>query len=67
MRQKQLDSVCVMGKVEDRRGRGRPRIQLVRTLARSVGGSTRSTQLLHMINGRFDWSSMLPNVYGEVR
>ena len=46
MRQKQLERVCVTGKVDGRRGRGRPRIKLVDTLARTVGGGMTSAQLL---------------------
>lgn len=42
MREKQLKSVCVVGKVEGRRGRGRPIIKLVDNLARTVGGLTAS-------------------------
>lgn len=38
-RQKQLENVFVMGKIEGRRGRGRLRIKLVDTLARVVGGA----------------------------
>ena len=54
MRQKQLESVCVTGKVEGRRGRGRPRIKLVDTLARAVGGGMTSAQLVQMTDRRSD-------------
>ena len=65
MRNRQLESVCVMGKVEGRRGRGRPRIKLVDTLARAVGGGTTSAQLLQMTDRRSDWRSMVANVLGD--
>ena len=52
MRMRQLESVCVMGKVEGRRGRGRPRVKLLETLARAVGGGTTSAQLLQMTDRR---------------
>ena len=38
MREQQLESQCLMGKVEGRRGRGHPRIKFVDGLARSCGG-----------------------------
>ena len=62
MRMGQLESVCVMGKVEGRRGRGRPRIKLVDTLAKAVGGGTTPAQLLQMTERRSDWRSMVANV-----
>ena len=65
MRQKQLESVCVTGKVEGRRGRGRPRIKLVDTLARAVGGGMTSAQLLQMTDRRSDWRSVVANVLGD--
>ena len=45
MRMGQLESVYVMGKVEGGRGRGRPGIKLVDTLAKAVGGGTASAQM----------------------
>ena len=65
MRLQQLESVCVMGKVEGRRGRGRPRIKLVDTLAKAVGGGITSAQLLQMTDRRSDWRSMVANVLGD--
>ena len=40
MRLEQLESVCVTGKVEGRRGRGRPRMKLVDSLAKAIGGDS---------------------------
>ena len=65
MRRRQLESVCVMGKVEGRRGRGRPRIKLVDTLAKAVGGGMTPAQLLQMTDRRSDWRSMVADVLGD--
>ena len=43
MRKQQLESLCLMGKVEGKRGRGRPRIKFVDGLARSCGGGMSAT------------------------
>ena len=63
MRRRQLESVCVMGKVEGRRGR--PRIKLVDTLAKAVGGGMTPAQLLQMTDRRSDWRSMVADVFGD--
>ena len=65
MRMGQLESVCVMGKVENRRGRGSPGIKLVDTLAKVVGGGTTPAQLLQMTERRSDWRFMVANVLGD--
>ena len=49
MRLQQLENVCVTGKVEGRGGRGRPRVKLVDSLAKFVGGGITSPQLLRRI------------------
>ena len=66
MRSGQLESVCVMGKVEGRRGRGRPRVKLVDSLAKAVGGvSLTSAQLLRLTERRSEWRSMVANVFRD--
>ena len=55
----------MMGKVEGRRGRGRPRIKLIYTLAKAVGGCTTPVQLLQMTERRSDWRSMVANFLGD--
>ena len=62
MRLEQLESVCVAGKVEGRRGRGRPRMKLVDSLAKAVGGDCTPARLLQMTGRRSDWRSMVANV-----
>ena len=61
MRLQQLESVCVTGRVEGRRGRGRPRVKLVDSLARVVGGGITPAQLLQRTE-RSCWRSMVANV-----
>ena len=62
MRLQQLENVCVSGRVEGRRGRGRPRMKLVDSLAKVVGGGITPVQLLRMTERRSDWRSMVANV-----
>ena len=62
MRLQQLENVCMSGRVEGRRGRGRPRMKLVDSLARVVGGGISPAQLLRKTESRSDWRSMVANV-----
>ena len=59
MRHQQLESVCVTGRVEGRRGRGRPRMKLGDSLAKVVGGEMSPVELLQMTFERACWRSML--------
>ena len=54
MRKQQLESVCMMGKVEGRRGRGRPRIKFLDGLAQAIGGRYSPVELLKMTGRRND-------------
>ena len=65
MRRQQLESSCITGRLEGRRGRGRPRIKLLDSLAKAVGGGTRPVELLQMTRRREDWRSMVANVLGD--
>ena len=38
LRQQQMETLCLTGKVEGRRGRGKPRTKILDCLAKSVGG-----------------------------
>ena len=62
MREQQLESLCLVGKVEGRRGRGRPRIKFVDGLARSCGGGMSATEMLRLTRSRQEWRSMVDNV-----
>ena len=62
MREEQLESLCVVGKVEGRRGRGRPRIKFVEGLARSCGGGMSAPEMLRLTGSRREWRSMVDNV-----
>ena len=62
MREQQLESLCLMGKVEGRRGRGRPRIKFVDRLARSCGGGKSATEMLRLTGSRQEWRRMVDNV-----
>ena len=62
MREEQLESVCLMGKVDGRRGRGRPRIKFVDGLARVVGGNLSPARMLQLTRSRLEWRRMIDNV-----
>ena len=62
MREHQLESICLMGKVEGRRGRGRPRIKFVDGLARSCGGGMTTTEMLRLTRSRQEWRRVIDNV-----
>ena len=63
MRLQQLESVRVTGKVEGWSGRGRPRVKLVDSLAKVVGGGNAPAQLLQRAGRRSDWRSLVPGEY----
>ena len=62
IREGKLENVCVTGRIDGRRGRGRPRLKYVDTLARAVGGGLRAAELLQMAHSRTQWRSMVDNV-----
>ena len=66
MRLQQLENVCVSGRVEGRRGRGRPRVKLVDSLAKVVGGGITPAQLLRRTKNRSDWRSMVADVLEDM-
>ena len=57
-----LENVCATGRIEGRRGRGRPRLKYMDTLARAVGDGLRAVDLLQAANIRTQWRSMVDNV-----
>ena len=62
MREQQLENLCVMGKLEGRRGRGRPRQKFMDSLAKAVGGGHTPAEMLKMTLERDDWRCMIDNV-----
>ena len=62
MRLRQLESVCMKGRVEGRRGRERPRMKLGDSLAKVVGREMSQAEVLQMIFERTCWRSMVANV-----
>ena len=62
MRLHQLENVCVSGRLEGRRGRGRPRVKLVDSLAKIVEGGITPVELLRRTERRSVWRSMVANV-----
>ena len=65
MRRQQMESNCMTGRLDGRRGRGRPRMKLLDSLAKAVGGGTRPVELLQMTRRRDDWRSVVANVLGD--
>ena len=66
MRSQQLENVCMTGRIEGQRGRGRPRVKLVDSLAKVVGGGVTPAQLLRMTETRSDWRSMVAEVLEDM-
>ena len=62
IRDGKLENVCITGKLEGRRGRGRPRLSYMDTLTRTVGGSMSVVKFLQMASSRTQWRSMVNNV-----
>ena len=65
MRRHQIENICITGRLEGRRGRGRPRIKFLDSLAKAIGGGKRPVDLLQMTSRRDDWRSMVANVLGD--
>ena len=62
MRRQQMENICMVGKVEGRRGRGRPRVKFLDSLAKSIDGGHTPVQLLQMTEERSDWRFVVANV-----
>ena len=65
MRRHQIENICIIGRLEGRRARGRPRIKFLDSLAKAIGGGKRPVDLLQMTSRRDDWRSMVANVLGD--
>ena len=59
MRQSQLESTCLTGKLEGKRGRGRPRIKFLDSLTTSIGRKFTQAELLQLTQDREKWRSMV--------
>jgi hypothetical protein len=62
VRQQKLENVCLTGRVEGRRSRGRPRQKYMNGLVRAVGGNATPGTLLQRMMEREDWRSIVANV-----
>ena len=62
MRQEEMENLCLTGKVEGRRGRGRPRTKFLDSLAKCVGGTNTPAGLLRMTADRVEWRLVVANV-----
>ena len=62
MREQQLESQCVAGKLEGKRGRGRPREKFIDSLARAAGGGHTPAQMLKITMERENWRRLVDNV-----
>ena len=62
MRRYQMESNCRTGRLDGRKGRGRPRNKFLDNLAKTVGGGTRPVEMLQMMSRREDWRPMVAKV-----
>ena len=54
--------MCLTGKIEGRRARGRQREKYMDGIKRTTGGERRATELIQMARDREKWKSMIANV-----
>ena len=66
MRRGELENVCLTGRVEGTRSRGRPREKYMDGLVRAVGGGVSATQLLQMTADREEYQTMIANVLNDM-
>ena len=60
-----LESLCLTGKIEGRRARGRQREKYMDGIRRVTGGERTAAELLQMARNRQEWKSMIANVLGD--
>ncbi len=65
MRREALENLSLTGKIERRRGRGRPRIKYMDGIVDDVGGGVSAVQLFQMTRDRELWSSVVVNVFRD--
>ena len=62
LREEGLENLCLTGKIEGRRARGRQREKYMDGLRRVTGGDRTAVELIQMARRREDWKSMIANV-----
>ena len=62
LREEGLENLCLTGKIEGRRDRGRQREKYMDGLKRATGGERSAVELIQMARRREDWKSMIANV-----
>ena len=65
MQCQQTKSNCMTRRLDGSRGRGRPIIKFLDSLAKAVGGGTRPVKLLQMTSRRENWRSLVAYVLGN--
>lgn len=65
MQCQQTKSNCMTRRLDGSRGRGRPIIKFLDSLAKAVGGGTRPVELLQMTSRRENWRSLVAYVLGN--
>ena len=66
MRRGELENVCLTGRVEGTRSRGRPREKYMDGLVRAVGGGVSAAQLLQITSNRDEYQAMVANVLSDM-
>lgn len=65
MRREALENLSLTGKIEGKRGRGRPRIKFMDGIVEEVGGGVSPAHLLQMSRDRELWSAVVVNVFRD--
>ena len=60
MRKKEIEHLVTTGKMEGKRGRGRPRMKMLLSLA-EWSGQSNEIELLRLTNHRHKWKTMVAN------
>ena len=66
VRLEDLENLILTGRIEGRRGRGRPRIKYMDDTKSAIGGGLTTQQIMYAARDREQWRSMIANVFSDM-
>ena len=66
VRREDLENLILTGRIEGRRGRGRPRIKYMDDMKSAIGGGLTTQQIMYAARDREQWRSMIANVFSDM-
>ena len=66
VRREDLENLILTGRIEGRRGRGRPRIKYMDDTKSAIGGGLTTQQIMYAARDREQWRSMISNVFSDM-